>query len=116
MPVQVESLPKSGRGREAKYDFSELFDGNVYRLIRGTEDEVKAGDADFSCKPGSLRQTVYRAALDVGHKLSTRTTEHEGREAVAIQRTGPAEQKDAENKSDKSDNKSGADKGDKAKS
>jgi hypothetical protein len=102
MPVQVAEMPKSNRGRKSKYDFSQVYDGKVWILTRGTQEEVDAGKADFTCKPGSLRQTIYRDALEQGHKLSTRNAEHEGREAVAVKRVGPAEQKSDTNGGEKS--------------
>jgi hypothetical protein len=85
-------MPKVDRGRSSKYDDlvkSEIFDGQIYVLVQGTEDEVKEGKADYSCKTDSMRQTIYTKAQKLGHALSTRTTEHDGREAVAVQRTGP---------------------------
>ena len=90
MPIKVNELPKVARsGRESKYDFTELFDGDIYVIVQGSEDEVEASKADYSCKTDSMRQTVYSAAQKAGHALSTRSTTHEGREAVAVQVTGP---------------------------
>lgn len=103
MPVQIKEMPKSNRGRRSKYDFSQVYDGKTWVLVRGTQEEVDAKTADFTCTPDSLRQTLYRDAQEKGHKLSTRNAEHEGREAVAVQRTGPAEQKSDTNGGEKAE-------------
>lgn len=94
MPTQIKEMPKVERGRTSKYDFEALYDGGVYVLVQGTKDEVKEEKADFSCKPGSFRQTIYTDARSKGHALVTRNLEHEGRPAIAVQVTGPYVPKD----------------------
>lgn len=76
MPVTIDALPKTARGRARKYDFRKQMDGKVYLIVEGT---------DFNCKVASVRPAVIRSAEETGMKVKTRVTEHDGHEALAFQ-------------------------------
>jgi hypothetical protein len=65
----VDELPKTeGRGREKKYDFTELF---KTLLQSGKAAELVSGE-DFECSPASMKQQLYKEAKDAGLKASIR--------------------------------------------
>lgn len=85
MPEVIAEFPKSKRGRARKYDFDAQMDGNPWVIVRGTEDEVENGDADFACEVPSIRAHLYREVKERGMALRSTETEHDGREALAFQ-------------------------------
>jgi hypothetical protein len=77
MPKQIDSLPKTSRGREKKYDFSKLYDGNTWLLVRGE---------DFDSEVQSIRQLIYREVAETLNKsVKSSATEVDGKEALAFQ-------------------------------
>lgn len=65
----VDELPKSeGRGREKKYDFTEVF---KTLLSSGKAAELVSGE-DFECSAASMKQQLYKEAKDAGLKASIR--------------------------------------------
>ncbi len=65
----VDELPKSeGRGREKKYDFTELF---KTLLDSGKAAELVGGE-DFECSAASMKQQLYKEAKAAGLKASIR--------------------------------------------
>lgn len=76
MPRQIDSLPKTQRGRAKKYDFSKLYDGKTWVLVRGE---------DFDCEVPSLRQLIYRDVAETLNKsVKSAATEVDGKEALAF--------------------------------
>jgi hypothetical protein len=84
MPISIETMPKTRRGRAKKYDFSEQMDGNPWVIVRGDDEEVANGEADFSCEVATIRAHLYRETNDKGLALRSTEVEHEGREALAF--------------------------------
>jgi paraquat-inducible protein B len=84
MPYTIDSLPKAkrgGTGRKKVYDFTPYFDGNVHVFTRGTKDEVKAGEKDYSSKDVSFSQLIRTAAEEVNMVATVITVE----DGVAMQ-------------------------------
>ena len=57
------------------YNWTELFDGDMWELQQGTEEQVAAGDADFTVSPQNFRLAAGSAAKAQGKfvKVSVRT-------------------------------------------
>lgn len=85
MPEVMEEFPKSRRGRARKYDFEAQMDGNPWVIVRGDDEEVANGDADFACEVPSIRAHLYREVKERGMALRSTEIEHNGREALAFQ-------------------------------
>jgi len=84
MPYTIEALPKAkrgGTGRKKVYDFTNYFDGNVHVFTRGSKEEVKAGDKDYSSKDISFSQLIRTAAESAGYVATVITVE----DGVAMQ-------------------------------
>ncbi len=75
MPKQIETLPKTSRGREKKYDFSELFDGKTWLIVQGE---------DFDCQVQSIRAHIYREVTELGKSVRSREVEQDGKPALAF--------------------------------
>ena len=74
MPVQIEELPKTSRGKTKKYDFAKLYDGKPWLIKQGE---------DFDCEVASIRQLIYREVAELGKSVrSTETEVGEGDDAV----------------------------------
>lgn len=84
MPVSIDTMPKTRRGRARKYDFTEQMDGNPWVIVKGSDEEVADGDADFACEVATIRAHLYREANEKGMSLRSTEIEHEGREALAF--------------------------------
>ena len=65
----VDELPKlEGRGREKKYNFTEVFNTLVQN---GKAAELVKGE-DFECSSASMKQQLYKEAKQAGLKASIR--------------------------------------------
>lgn len=76
----ISELPKisrkgAGGRRGSKYPLDEWFDGRVRELIRGTEEQFKAGEADYSAKDSSIVNMLHTKASDRDLKLRTVKTD-----------------------------------------
>lgn len=76
--------------RKGRYDWDSWFNGQVWHLTKGTEDEVADGLADFSVPSGSLRAAAQNAARTRGLKLKAKVTA-EGDLQLRASRPEPAE-------------------------
>lgn len=76
MPQKIDSLPKTSRGREKKYDFSKLYDGNSWMIVQGE---------DFDCEVPSIRQLIYREVNELGKSVKSSATEVNDKPALAFQ-------------------------------
>ena len=84
MPYTIDTLPKAkrgGTGRKKVYDFTPYFDGSIHVFTRGTKDEVKAGEKDYSSKDISFSQLIRTAAESAGYVATVITVE----DGVAMQ-------------------------------
>lgn len=84
MPYTINELPKAkrgGTGRKKIYDFTPYFDGNVHVFTRGSKEEVKNGEKDYSSKDVSFSQLI-RTAADAADLVATVITVEDG---VAMQ-------------------------------
>ena len=75
MPRSIETLPSKG-GRPPKYDWDGFFaalDNGPAEFIRGTDDEVEAGDADYSAQTSGFVNQFRTQASERGGYIDTRT-------------------------------------------
>jgi hypothetical protein len=88
MPKIVDSLPKSERGREKRYEWL----APLYEQLADNDKAVELVEGeDFTCKPSSMRQFLYRDAPEHGFKVRVRTRESEDGHGVvtfAVERDG----------------------------
>ena len=90
----IDALPGKS-GRKPIYDYDTLLDGQARLLRRGTEDEVKAGTADFTAKVDSFTSRVSQVARERGLRFEYRTEgEGIGPDEVAIQAVAPVAETD----------------------
>ncbi len=95
MPTQIKELPKTSRGREKKYDFSKLYDGNTWVIVQGE---------DFDCEVPSIRQLIYREVAELNKSVKSTATEADGKPALAFQVFNePPKQRKATKNGDKAD-------------
>jgi hypothetical protein len=91
MPKVLDELPKASRsGRSPKYDYDQWFKtaqeskGGI-ELIRGSENEVKAGKADFDAEVRTMRHNLYRHSKKRDLTIETVTIPSEdGKESLAM--------------------------------
>lgn len=84
MPYTIDTLPKAkrgGTGRKKIYDFGPYFDGAVHVFTRGSKEEVKNGEKDYSSKDVSFSQLIRTAAEAAGLVATVITVE----DGVAMQ-------------------------------
>jgi len=69
VPYTIDTLPKAkrgGTGRKKIYDFTPYLDGSVHVFTRGSKEEVKNGEKDYSSKDVSFGQLIRTAADAAG--------------------------------------------------
>lgn len=98
----ITELPKitrkgAGGRRGSKYPLDEWFDGQVRELVRGTPEQVEAGEADFSAKDSSIVNMLHTQASAKNLKLKSVKTET-GIAIVAFQLEENGKTEEAEEK------------------
>lgn len=105
----LSELPKisrkgAGGRRGSKYPLDEWFaidpktgSGQVLGLVHGTDEQVKAGEADFSAKAASVTNMLHTAAGHRGLKLKAVTTE----DGIAIVAYQPVDEPEEDGKNGK---------------
>jgi hypothetical protein len=75
--TELPKISRKGAGgrRGSKYPLDEWFDGQVRELVRGTPEQVDAGEADFSAKDSSIVNMLHTQASARNLKLKSVKTE-----------------------------------------
>lgn len=80
MATQLDEFP-AGSSKRGLYPWDTLLDGQVWEAKRGTEEERKAGKADFSISAKSFRSAAQQAAgqPERGGKVETKILDNGNR-------------------------------------
>lgn len=98
MPNVVKEMPQVKRpGRKPKYDLDKFFKQNKpVELVKGTKDEVEAGEADYNCTTRTMRHNLYRISGAQNIKLNTvESVTDDGKEIITFR---VADKKDTKKK------------------